>query len=152
MITCNFEDGKKAEKGLRHVVVDFLVLKENKILLVKRAPGLLEAGKWGLVGGYVERDEDLYDAVKREAFEETGYRVTDIVPLIIRHNPDRPHEDRQNISFVFFCPALEKEGESDWEVIEQKWFPFDELPPEEEIAFDHAKNIKAYLNRPAVIV
>ncbi|MGH7202928.1 MAG: NUDIX hydrolase, partial [Candidatus Levyibacteriota bacterium] len=108
MITCFFENNNKAL--LRHVVVDVLVLKDEKLLLVKRTKKLLEGGKWGLVGGFVERDENLQEAVAREIFEETGYKVKDITLLTIRHNADRPHEDRQNISFVFFCIALEKEG------------------------------------------
>ena len=141
MITCSFEDGNKA--SLRHVVVDVLVIKENKILLVKRAQKLLEGGKWALVGGYIERDENLHEGAKREIFEETGYTVTDISLLTVRDNPDRPHEDRQNISFVFFCTALEKEGEADDESDEQRWFGFDEIP--ENLAFDHALDVELYL-------
>jgi ADP-ribose pyrophosphatase YjhB (NUDIX family) len=57
MIICKFEDGGEAK--LRHVVVDTLVLKDNKILLIKRTGKLLEGGKWGLLGGYVERDENI---------------------------------------------------------------------------------------------
>jgi 8-oxo-dGTP diphosphatase len=143
MITCFFEKGTEAH--LRHVVVDILVLKEDKILLVKRTKTLMEGGKWGLVGGYVERDENLQEAAEREIFEETGYKIKDIILLTIRHNPDRLHEDRQNISFVFFCTALEKEGKPDWESDERRWFSFDELPPEEKLAFDHPLNIELYL-------
>ncbi len=143
MIHCAFENGGKA--SLRHVVADVLVLKESKILLVRRVNTLLEGGKWGLVGGFIERDENLIDACHREIFEETGYRIKDITLLTVRHNPDRPHEDRQNIAFVFFCTALEKEGKADWESDAQKWFSFDKLPKESEIAFDHYKNITLYL-------
>ncbi len=144
MITCKFEDGNKA--FLRHVTVDTLVLQDGQILLGKRATKLLEGDKWGLVGGFVDRDETLKEAVAREVMEETGYKVTDITLLTVRDNPDRRHEDRQNISFVFVCRALEKTGESDWEVKEQKWFPLDKVPPESEIAFDHYENIRLYKN------
>lgn len=143
MISCIFEDGNKA--SLRHVVVDILVFKGEKLLLVKRTKKLLEAGKWGLVGGFVERDENLKQAVEREIFEETGYRVKNITLLTINDNPDRPHEDRQNIAFVFFCEAKEKDGKSDWEVDDQKWFSFDKLPKEEDLAFDHHKDIQLFL-------
>jgi 8-oxo-dGTP diphosphatase len=142
MIHCTFENGNKA--SLRHVVIDALILQEDKLLLIKRADKLSEGGKWALVGGYVERDENLQQAVEREVFEETGYRINNMQLLTIRHNPDRPHEDIQNISFVFFCEALEKEGESDWEATEQRWFSFNELP-QEELAFDHSQNIELYL-------
>lgn len=143
MITCAFEDGDRA--SLRHVVVDVLVLKDDKILLVKRTKKLLEGGKWGLVGGYVDRNENVKDAVNREIFEETGYRIKDITFLTVRDNPDRPHEDRQNIAFVFFCTALQKEGKPDDESDEQQWFGFDSLPEKELIAFDHHDDIELYL-------
>lgn len=142
MITCTFENGNKA--SLRHVTVDVLVLQDDKVLLVKRAEKLLEGGKWGLIGGFVDRDENLIQAAEREIHEESGYRVKDMTFLCVRHNPDRPHEDRQNISFVFFCTAVAKEGESDWEVTDQQWFTFDNLPEKGMIAFDHIKNIELY--------
>jgi len=144
MITCKFEDGGEAK--LRHVVVDTLVFKNNKILLIKRTGKLLEGGKWGLLGGYVERDETLKEAVAREVMEESGYKIKNIELLTIRDNPDRPKEDRQNIAFVFTCEALEKEGDSDWEVDDQKWFDLSDLPVKDEIAFDHYDDIKFYLD------
>src|SRR3972149_761645 len=130
MLKCLFEDGN--ETSLRHLVVDALVLKDNKILLVKRIGKLLEGGKWGLVGGFVGRDETLKEAVAREILEETGYKVESVTLLTIRDNPDRPKEDRQNVSFVYFCTATEKTGDTDWESEEQQWFSFDQLPPEAE--------------------
>lgn len=142
MLTCTFENGNTA--ALRHVVVDTLVLKAGSVLLVKRAAKLLEGGKWGLVGGYVERDETTAEAAAREVLEETGYTVKDITLLTIRDNPDRPHEDRQNISFVYFCTAGEKVGDSDEEVTEQKWFSLTELPKELDLAFDHAVDLALY--------
>ena len=142
MITCAFENGHKA--ALRHAVIDVLVLKDNKLLLVKRTGKLLEGGKWALVGGYMDRDENLFQTVEREIREETGYTVKDITLLCVHHNPDRPHEDRQNISFVFFCTAVEKVGKHDWEEDEVKWFPLDSLPEPEILAFDHLKNIELF--------
>jgi ADP-ribose pyrophosphatase YjhB (NUDIX family) len=121
------------------------VINGNKILLVRRAPHLLDGGKWGIIGGYVERDETTKEAAAREIFEETGYKVADITLLTIRDNPDRPHEDRQNVVFVHFCNAKNKEGEPDAESTEQRWFSFDALPKEDEFAFDHYKNIQLYL-------
>lgn len=142
MINCIFENNSKS--SLRHVCVDTIVIKNNKILLVQRVDKLLEGGKWGLIGGFVERDETLKQAVSREVFEETGYKVSNIKLLTIRDNPNRPHEDRQNIAFVFSCRAGKKTGKPDWESVSQKWFSFDSLPKEKEIAFDHYKNIKLY--------
>jgi len=136
MISCQFENSSKA--SLRHVTVDVLVLKEGKILLCKRSKKILEAGKWGLLGGFVERDETLQEAVKREVMEESGYQVQNIKLLTIRDNPDRPHEDRQNISFVFLAEAIDKIADHDWEVEDLQWFDFDDLPEKEKIVFDHS--------------
>lgn len=144
MITCKFENGNK--NSLRHVVVDALILKENKILLIKRTKKLLEGEKWALVGGFVERDENLIQSIEREIMEESGYKVNNIKLLTIIDNPKRRNEDRQNIAFIFICQALKKTGDSDWEVDDQKWFDLSDLPPKEEIAFDHYQSIKLYLD------
>ncbi|MGC9599527.1 MAG: NUDIX domain-containing protein [Minisyncoccia bacterium] len=149
MITCIFEDGGKA--SLRHAVIDALVLKNDKILLVKRAQKFLEGGKWALVGGYMELGETIQEAVVREVFEETGYKVKDLVLLRIVDSPHRPGEDRQNISFVHYCTALGQTGVPDDENSELRWFSLNALPPESEIAFDHMENIclyREYLKSP----
>ena len=129
---------------LRHAVIDSLVFKDKKLLMVKRTGKLLEGGKWGLVGGFVDRDETLVAAAAREIFEETGWQVNNIRLLTIVDNPNRSGEDRQNISFVFICEASEKTGEADWESDDQQWFTLDSLPPREKIAFDHADHIELY--------
>jgi len=143
MINCTFEDGGRAL--LRHVCVDTLVIKEGKVLLVHRSKDLQEGGRWGIVGGYVERDETVQQAVEREILEETGYVVSGIKLLTIRDNPDRRHDDRQNVVFVFFCDAGDKKGKPDRESTTQEWFSFDDLPEQEDIAFDHYENIQLYL-------
>ena len=148
MINCEFENGNKV--SLRHVVVDNLVIKDGKILLVKRTKKLLEGGKWGVVGGFVERDETIKQAAAREILEETGYGVKDITLLRVIDLPDRPGEDRQNITFVSFCTAGEKIGSADDESETQEWFDLSSMPPKEEFAFDHYGDIelyKAYLTK-----
>lgn len=144
MLTCLFEDGKKV--SLRHVVADALVLKDGKILLAKRTGKILEGGKWGLIGGFVERDETIQQAITREVLEESGYTIDNLTLLTILDRPDRPREDRQNINFIFCCDAKEKTGSGDWESDDQRWFDFDDLPEEKEIAFDHFQSIQTYLN------
>jgi ADP-ribose pyrophosphatase len=142
MITCTFEDGN--QNSLRHVTVGCLVIKDGKILLEKRTKGLLEAGKWCLVGGYVERDETTEQAGIREALEETGWEIGNLQILRVNDNPDRPHEDRQNVDFIYIADAIEKKGEGDWESESVEWFPLDNLPPVDQIAFDHHDSIQLY--------
>ena len=64
MITCTFENGRRA--SLRHVVVHAVVEKDGALLLVRRAPHLLEGDKWGLPGGFLDRDESLSEGILRE--------------------------------------------------------------------------------------
>lgn len=142
MITCTFEDGGSGL--LRHVVVDTLVLKDGQILMVQRAARLSEGGKWGVVGGYVDRDETVVQAAAREVYEETGWEVKELKLLTVIDRPDRPKEDRQNISFVFFCEAVKQTGQPDDESDDVQWYPLDALPPRDQIAFDHADSIDLY--------
>ncbi len=142
MIDCTFENGGKAK--LRHVVVDTLVLKDEKILLQKRSGDVPVTGKGSLAGGFMDRNETIREAAEREILEETGWQVKNLTLLRIIDNPNRPEEDRQNIAFVFFATADKKTGEADHESQEQKWFELDNLPPKEQIAFDHADNIELY--------
>jgi 8-oxo-dGTP diphosphatase len=144
MINCTFEDGGKGK--LRHVVTNALIIKDNKLLLTKRSPKLTEGDKWSLVGGYVDRDENLEEAIKREIFEETGYKTTNSKLFIVIDNPNRRNGDRQDIAFTFVSSVGNKEGEPDWESTAQEWFDFDGLPREEDMAFDHLDIIKTYLN------
>src|SRR5437870_3100985 len=104
MLKCEFENGNSA--SLRHVVTDNLVIRGDEILMVKRRSELVEGGKWGVVGGFMDRDETIEQSVRREIMEETGYDVSDVVLLRIIDRPDRPNDaDRQNVSFVHFCTA-----------------------------------------------
>jgi len=146
MITCTFEDGNVADNiSLRHAVADVLVLNDKQqILLAKRAPHLLEGGKWAMIGGYVEMGETIAESATREVLEETGWNVRDMRLMRINDNPNRPHEDRQNVSFVYFCQATDQTGTPDDESTELRWFNLDNLPPAKELAFDHIISIDLY--------
>lgn len=140
MITCKFEDGK--EVALRHLVVHALAIKDGKILLVKRAEGILEAGKWGLPGGFLDRDETLEECAVRELKEETGYDCTVKGLMRINSNPERRNDNgRQNVACEIFVKVGEKTGEPDWEQTEVKWFDLNKLDLNN-LAFDHAKTIR----------
>ena len=143
MITCVFEDGGRAE--LRHVVVHAVVEREGALLLVRRAEQLSEGGKWGLPGGFLDRDETLAEGVLRELREETGWTGRVVGLLRINSNPDRPHEDRQNVAFDFVVEPVAKVGEPDAESVAVAWIPIDQLPPLETLSFDHGDTIRAYL-------
>lgn len=143
MLTCIFEDGGKA--SLRHAVADVMIIDKDNILLVKRAPHLSNPNKWGLIGGYVDRDEWVEQTAKREALEESGYEIELGELFRIVDNPDRRGENRQNIAFIFIAKPIRKVAESDKEASEVRWFSLDNLPKQETFAFDHYEQVELYL-------
>lgn len=143
MIECKFENGGKA--SLRHItVVAIVVNKEGKILLIKRAPHLLRGGKYTIPGGFLNRDEDTSEGVRREVAEETGISVEDLMLFRINDNPERPKEDRQNVDFVFIAKTKDSKIKADKEVAGFIWIDKLTLPPDEEFAFDHRDSILKY--------
>ncbi len=144
MITCTFENGGKV--NLRHVVVDSIVVKDGQILLIKRSENVSEAGKFGLPGGYVDRDETADQAALRELKEETGYSGKVIKLFKVNDTPHRKGDDRQNIALIHTVEPGEQVGEPDpHEISEVKWFSLDNLPKEEEFAFDHYEIVQEYI-------
>jgi ADP-ribose pyrophosphatase YjhB (NUDIX family) len=143
MIECTFESGSRA--SLRHVVVHAIVERDGALLLVRRAAHLSEGDKWGLPGGFLDRDESLSGGVLRELREETGWDGRVSALMRINSRPDRPREDRQNVAFDFVITPLEKIGEPDEESSAVEWVPIDRLPPLHTLAFDHGETVQLYL-------
>ena len=83
------------------VVCSAVIQKGDSFLMVKEFKPSA-AGKWGLPGGKVEEGESLYDTVKREVQEETGYTVT-VEKLLSITNKPKTHEGNTVIRFVFQC-------------------------------------------------
>jgi len=144
MITCAFENGSPGL--LRHVVLHALVERDGALLMVKRAPHLSEGGKWGLPGGFLDRDESLVEGVLRELLEETGWTGEVRSLLRINSRPDRPREDRQNVAFDFVVAPLALVGVPDQEQTAVEWIPIDRLPRLDSLAFDHGESIALYLD------
>jgi len=144
MLVCEFEDGGKAK--LRHVTVHALVIKDNKLLLVKRTEKIIEGGKWGLPSGYVNRNERVEEAVLRELKEETGWDGKVISFFRINSEPHRPNDaERQNIALEFLIEPISETGEPDWEQSEVKWFDLEEINLDE-MAFDHGDTISLLID------
>ncbi len=141
MITCKFEDGGDAT--LRHTVVDGILVKDNKVLLIRRAKNLIHGGKLALPGGYLDRNETIFDAVRREVKEETGYEIKNPKLFNIISDPSRK-EDRQNVAFVFIVEVGEQTGKPDKEVDGMAWYDLEKLPAKEETAFDHHEVLDLY--------
>lgn len=149
MITCTFENGIVASPGIRHITTSNIILKNNQVIMclrgTKNGQPILESGKWGLLGGFMDRDETLVESVKREVMEESGWEIEDLQLFRINDNPNRPKEDRQNVDFIFIAQATKQIGHYDEEVRQLKWFDLDDLPTAAQIAFDHGENLELYI-------
>ena len=85
--------------------IGVIVLKENKILLVRHTYGSA-AGKLLNPGGFIKQNELPTDAVKREVLEETGIIVNPVGMLSIRCAP-------KNWYMVFLAEYISGEPKSD---------------------------------------
>ncbi|MFD1045027.1 NUDIX hydrolase [Kibdelosporangium lantanae] len=52
------------------------ITRSGRVLLIRRAAGTFNGGRWELPGGTVEPGEPTEDAAVREIAEETGLKVT----------------------------------------------------------------------------
>ena len=102
--------------------VDGVLVRDGKILLLKRNVEPFK-GCWHVVGGHVEEDESLKDAVIREFREETGLNVT--VEGIIDGRLEVTF-DRVKIIAVFEVVSAEGEIHLNFENEAYGWF--DEVP------------------------
>lgn len=127
------------------LTVDAIVFKaeSRQLLLIQRGIDPFK-GQWALPGGFVEMDERLEDACRRELMEETNLAVTGITQFLVADKVDRDPRGR-TISVVFYGYTDEKAvaiGGDDAKRAE--WFPIDQLP---ELAFDHQDVINEFKRR-----
>ena len=129
------------------VTVDIAVFtqqgKQLKLLLIQRGHDPYE-GKWALPGGFVDIDEDLETAARRELKEETGITVGDIEQLHTFGNPNR--DPRERVITVVYIAIIKSEVEVNAasDAAKAEWFDVNELP---ELAFDHPEIIKRAYER-----
>ena len=95
-------DASKYERP--SVTVDIILLKDNKVMLIRRG-GHPCIGKLAFPGGFVEMDEDVYNAAKRELFEETKLKVKSLRQLRVASMPNR--DPRTRIITVPFLADVE---------------------------------------------
>ncbi len=110
----------------------------TKILLIQRAH-FPDAGKWALPGGFIEIDEELEQAARRELHEETGLTVGTLQQLHTFGQPDR--DPRERVITVVFTAVIDPEAmkvTAASDAAAAAWFDIDALP---ELAFDHPEVI-----------
>lgn len=124
-----------------NVTVDAVVFKKGNtgtfVLLISRKNPPFQ-NQWALPGGFVEDDEDLETAAKRELKEETGIDLASCIQLYTFGNPDRDPRGRTiSIAYVGFVTESNEPTAAD-DAKEAKWYPIENLPV---LAFDHQEII-----------
>ncbi|MCK5067851.1 MAG: NUDIX hydrolase [Bacteroidales bacterium] len=106
-----------------------------EILLVQRKDQPFK-DMWALPGGFMEMEESLEEAARRELMEETGIKAGELIRFDTYDKPGRDPRGR-TITQVFVMIWKEEMGtpEAGSDAANLKWFGLTELP---ELAFDHA--------------
>ncbi len=108
----------------------FLVLvKDEKILLLRRFQTGYEDGNYGMVAGHKDGNETMREAIAREAREEAGIEIN---PLELKYvlTLHRWCGDHERVGFYFTAEIWDgviKNAEPD-KCDDLSWFPINQLP------------------------
>ncbi len=129
----------QASHNNRYFAVDGLIIKNKKVLLIKRG-GIPFTGYWAIPGGHLDFNETAEEGVAREVKEETNLTVTSIKLFGIYSNPKR--DPRQIVSAIYLVKTKGTPKAGD-DAADFKWFPLGKLPAN--LAFDHKKILSDYI-------
>lgn len=128
------------------LTVDAIVFVKEKqsvsVLLIERGNEPFK-NQWALPGGFINMDETLEEACKRELFEETGLKADKMTQF---KTYDAIHRDprHRTISVVYFTELIEKQpvkGNDD--AARAEWFSIKKLP---KLAFDHGQIVEEFIS------
>ncbi len=108
----------------------FISRDTGKILLNHRSNYVEQPNTWGVWGGAIDGRESPLQAVKREAYEESGQRISDdqIIPIYVFH------DTRSGFKYYNFIVVVESEfnpkipAASQWETRGWRWVEFGDWP------------------------
>lgn len=124
---------------IRAITIDAIIIRANKILLIKRGNEPFK-DYWALPGGYIEWDEEAEETVRKEVKEEVGLDVTKMTLLNAYTKPERDPEQKITLAYIVETKDTPHAGD---DAKAYQWFALDNLPVQ--LAFDHDKIIKDYL-------
>lgn len=124
------------------LTVDAVVFKTTPagsfILLIRRSNEPYK-NLWALPGGFVEADEPLETAMRRELEEETALRVDAVIPIGIFDKPDRDPRGRMvSMAYMAVVDYTKSSVNAGDDADDAQWFDVNTLP---ELAFDHQEII-----------
>ena len=125
---CGYTQYESSSPTASAVLVDAA----GSVLLARRAIDP-ERGKWDLPGGFLEAGEHPLDGLRRELREETGL---DVVPqeFLGVWMDVYGASGEATLNLYWICRATGEPEPAD-DIDEVRWFPPDELPGDDELAF-----------------
>lgn len=127
------------------MTVDIVLFREEpqiEIFLVRRKHPPFE-GSWALPGGFVDQNEALDQAARRELMEETGLEAGELEQLGAWGEPGRDPRGH-TVSVVYTTGVVDGEARAGDDAEDVRWFAIDELPT---LAFDHSDIVRAAIER-----
>jgi len=94
---------------------------KNEVLLLNHV--LRPFSGWGFPGGFIEKGEQAENAIRREIREEIGIELSQLQLYTVR-------TVGTHIEILFFARADGEPSVNSAEIMEVRWFPFDEVPEE----------------------
>jgi len=130
---CGFVTYASPEPTVCALVLD----DEGRVLLARRRfeP---QAGKWDLPGGFLDEDEEPLDGLRRELREEAGVEIEPLELAGIwtdRYGDDAAAAATLNLYWTARIVSGEPTPADD--VSELRWFSLDDLPTDDELAFEN---------------
>jgi 8-oxo-dGTP diphosphatase len=115
-----------------------------KLLLIQRKAEPFK-GRWALPGGFVQAEESLEQAARRELTEETGLARLYLEQLYTFGDPGRdPRERVISVAHYALVKLADHNLRAASDAADVAWFPVAELP---KLAFDHEKIVDVALKR-----
>src|SRR5688500_13406408 len=94
---------------------------KNEVLLLNHV--LRPFSGWGFPGGFIEKGEQAENAIRREIREEIGIELSQLQLYTAR-------TVGSHIEILFFAKAEGEPKVNSAEIMEVRWFPFDDVPEE----------------------
>lgn len=139
-----FSQSRKPIQVAVDLVIFTLLQKALHVLLVKRRSPPF-AGMWALPGGFVQPEESLEEAARRELYEECGVEEVYLEQLYTFGDPGRDPRGRViTVAYFALVPAERQALRAADDALDAAWFPAYSPPP---LAFDHAKILDYAITR-----
>jgi 8-oxo-dGTP diphosphatase len=117
---------------------------ELKVLLIERALEPFK-GKWALPGGFVNVNETLDEAARRELAEEAGLADVFLEQLYTFGAVNRdPRERVVSVAYYALVKLAAHDTKAATDAADARWFPVSKVP---KLAFDHTAILAAALAR-----